>query len=49
MSAELEKITNNGSAIIAFHIVTTMLNNATVQNGEKSIKNPIELSKHSCD
>ncbi|CAC9621414.1 hypothetical protein [uncultured Gammaproteobacteria bacterium] len=47
MSAELEKITNNGSAIIAFHIVTTMLNNATVQNGEKSIKNPIELSKHS--
>lgn len=47
MSVKLKKIINHGSAIIAFHIVTTMLNNATVQNGKKSIKNPIELSKHS--
>ncbi len=47
MSDKLKKIANNGSAIIAFHIVTTMLNNATVQNGQESIQNPIELSKHS--
>jgi hypothetical protein len=47
MSDKLKKITNNGSAIIAFYIVTTMLNKATVQDGEKSIQNSIELSKHS--
>ncbi|CAB5494802.1 hypothetical protein THERMOT_175 [Bathymodiolus thermophilus thioautotrophic gill symbiont] len=47
MSDKLKKITNNGYAIIAFHIVTTMLNGATVQNGKESIKNPIELSNHS--
>ncbi|MBA5249206.1 MAG: hypothetical protein FE834_06715 [Gammaproteobacteria bacterium] len=47
MSDKLKKIANNGSAIIAFHIVTTMLNTATVQNGQEGIKNPIELSKHS--
>jgi hypothetical protein len=32
MSDKLKKITNNGSAIIAFYIVTTMLNKATVQD-----------------
>jgi hypothetical protein len=47
MSDKLKKISNNGGAIIAFHIVTTMLNNATVQDGKESITNPIELSKHS--
>jgi hypothetical protein len=47
MSDKLKKITNNGSAIIAFHIVTTMLNNATVKDGKENIKNPIELSSHS--
>jgi hypothetical protein len=47
MSDKLKKISNNGCAIIAFYIVTTMLNNATVQDGKESIKNSIELSKHS--
>ncbi len=47
MSDELKKITNCGGAIIAFHIVTTMLMNATVQGGKANIKNPIELSTHS--
>ena len=47
MSNELKKIPNNGSAIIGFYIVTTMLSRATVQNGTKTIDNPIELSGHS--
>lgn len=47
MSDELKKIPNNGSAIIGFYIVTTMLCRATVQNGVKTIDNPIELSRHS--
>lgn len=47
MSDELKKITNNGSAIIAFYIVTTMLNKATVQGGNVNISNPIALSRHS--
>ncbi len=47
MSNKLKKIPNNGSAIIGFYIVTTMLCRATVQNGIKTIDNPIELSGHS--
>ena len=47
MSDKLKKITNSGSAIIGFHVITTMLNGATVRNGEKVIGNPIELSTHS--
>jgi len=47
MSDELKKIPNNASSIIGFHIVTTMLYEATVQNGSKTITNPIELSPHS--
>jgi hypothetical protein len=41
------QMSNNGDVIIAFHIVTTMLNDATVQDDKESITNPIELSKHS--
>jgi hypothetical protein len=47
MSDGLKKIPNNGSAIIGFYIVTTMLKGATVQGGKKTITKSIELSPHS--
>ncbi|ORU89846.1 MAG: hypothetical protein A6F71_02465 [Cycloclasticus sp. symbiont of Poecilosclerida sp. M] len=47
MSDKLKKIPNNGNQILAFHIVSTMLCGATVQDGNKIIENSIHLSSHS--
>lgn len=46
MSNELKSVPNNGSAIIGFYVVTTMLKGATAKDGQ-IIKNSIELSPHS--
>jgi len=42
---KITKIPSYESAIVGFHVVTTLLNGATV--GDSTIENPIELSQHS--